>query len=212
MHDLTLWGAGTVRQLRPHWMLEEFGLDYTFHSVHPRTGQTRTPEFLRLNPRHKVPLLRHGDLLLTESAAIIEYIAEAFDAPETFHVPCDPVGRARVAEWSYFVMSELDAHSLYVMRRHGDLKHLYGDAPTAVVAARDYFLENLEAMAPQIGIDHPYLLGDKLTTADILLATCLDWAKLYEIPLAPTIRAYHERTTSRPAYKAALVRAFAEPS
>jgi glutathione S-transferase len=212
MHDLALWGTGTVRQMRPHWMLAEFGLSYDFHAVHPRTGQTTTPEFLRLNPRHKVPLLRHRDLLLTESAAIIQYIAETFDAPDTFHVPRDNVGRAKLLEWSYFIISELDAHSLYVIRRHGDLKHLYGEAPAAVAAAREYFLENLGAMAPRIGTDRPYLLGDTITTADILLTTCLDWACMCDLPLPASVKAYHERAKARPAYASARERAFAPPA
>ena len=42
--DLTLWGMGTVRNLRVHWMLMEMGLDYTFHPVHPRSGETYTDE------------------------------------------------------------------------------------------------------------------------------------------------------------------------
>ncbi len=102
-HDLTLWGTGTVRQLRPHWMLMELGLDYEFHPVHPRTGQTMTPEFLKLNPRHKVPLLRHGEFLVTESAAICQYLSEMFDDTDALHVPRDPVARARMNEWSFFI-------------------------------------------------------------------------------------------------------------
>jgi glutathione S-transferase len=129
--ELTLWGAGTVRQLRPHWMLAEMGLDYEFIAVLPRSGETYDPEFLKINPRHKIPVLRHRKFIPCESAAILQYLSEAFEAPPGFHVPINPVARARVNEWCFFIMSELDAHALYVIRRHTDLKNLYGEAPTA---------------------------------------------------------------------------------
>jgi glutathione S-transferase len=55
--ELNLWGMGTVRNFRVHWMLKEMKLDYTFHPVHPRSGETYTEEFLKINPRRKVPVL-----------------------------------------------------------------------------------------------------------------------------------------------------------
>jgi glutathione S-transferase len=206
-NDLTLWGSGTVRQLRAHWMLMEMNLDYEFIPIRPRVDTT-LPDFERVNPRRKVPVLRHKDLLLTESAAIVHYLAEAFDPPASVYVPRDAAGRAKVNEWSYFVMTELDAHSLYVIRRHTDLKHLYGDAPAAVAAAREYFLNQLEAMRSRIGENQSFLLGERLSGADILLTTCLDWACTIDLPLPEEVRAYHQRAVERPAYSAARSRTF----
>ena len=68
--DLTLWGVGTPRTMRAHWMLMELGLDYQMRPIQSRSGETRTVEFLALNPRHKIPVLQHRDLVLAESAAI----------------------------------------------------------------------------------------------------------------------------------------------
>ena len=92
------------------------------------------------------------------------------------YVPSEAAGRARLHEWCYFIMSELDAGSLYVVRRHDGLRQIYGEAPIAVESAKSYFLHNLEAMAARIGGDNTYLFGDQLSVADILLMTCLDWA------------------------------------
>ena len=89
-HDLTLWGAGTSRTLRAHWMLIELGLEYEFHPIGSRTGETLTPEFLRLNPKHKIPVLRHGSSVITESAAIIQYLSEMFPKPEQIFIPSTP--------------------------------------------------------------------------------------------------------------------------
>jgi len=56
--DLTVWGVGTSRTMWGHWMLVELGLEYERYPLQSRTGETLTDEFKRLNPRHKIPLLR----------------------------------------------------------------------------------------------------------------------------------------------------------
>ncbi len=210
VHDLTVWGVGTPRTMRVHWMLLELGLEYESYPVQSRTGETLTDEFKRLNPRHKIPVLRHGALVFTESAAIIQYLSEIFANVKEIYVPSNAVSRARLHEWCYFIMSELDAGSLYVIRRHDGLKHIYGEAPIAVESAKNYFLHNIEAMAANVGSEGSYLFGEKLSTADILLMTCLDWATACGISLSETWSHYRQRVASRPAYQAALKTNFAK--
>ncbi len=209
-HDLTVWGIGTSRTMRVHWMLLELGLEYECHPIQSRTGETHTDEFKRLNPRHKIPVLRHGSFVLTESAAIIQYLSETFPHSTEVYVPSDAASRARLNEWCYFIMSELDAGSLYVVRRHDGLKQIYGEAPAAVESAKSYFLHNIDAMAARIGGDNTYLFGEQLSVADILLMTCLDWAASCGIPLPETVSHYRQRVALRPAYQAALKKNFAE--
>src|SRR5262245_1236564 len=207
-HDLAVWGVGTSRTMRAHWMLLELGLDYECHPIQSRTGETHTDEFKRLNPRHKIPVLRHGALVVTESAAILQYLSETFPPAMEVYIPSDAVGRARLNEWCYFIMSELDAGSLYVVRRHDGLQQIYGAAPTAVESAKNYFLHNIEAMAAQIGREHPYVLSDRLSVADILLMTCLDWATSCGISLPEPVSHYQRQVALRPAYQAALKKNF----
>ena len=209
-HDLTVWGVGTSRTMRPHWMLLELGLEYECHPIQSRTGETQTDEFKRLNPRHKIPVLRHGSFVLTESAAIIQYLSETFPNANEIYVPSDTVSRARLNEWCYFILSELDAGSLYVVRRHDGLKQIYGEAPAAVESAKSYFLHNIEAMASQIGNENIYLFGDRLSVADILLMTCLDWASSCGISLPEIVAHYQRRVALRPAYQAVLKKNFPE--
>ena len=181
---LELWGIGTARTLRVHWMLAELGLPYISHRIQSRTGETMMPEYLKLNPRHKIPLLRHGTLAITESAAIIQYLSEMFAAPAGFFAPTDPAQRAKIYGWCYFVMNELDGHTLYVIRRHVGLKHIYGEAHTAVEAAKTYFREQIEALEPSFNAISHSLFGKGFTIADILLATCLDWGNQRRYRLA----------------------------
>ena len=206
--EVTVWGMGTIRSLRVYWTLEELGIKYDSFPVHPRSGQTYTPEFLKLNPRHKVPVLKHKGLVITQSAAIIDYLSDAFAVPEGFLAPRSAKDRVRLREWSFFVMAELDAHTLYVIRRHVYLKHLYGEAHTAVCAAEAYFHDQLDAVASSVGQPGPYLLGDKFSTADILLASCLDWAAEYGLAVPQPVYDYHLRCVSRPAYLRALKTTF----
>jgi glutathione S-transferase len=208
-NDLTLWGAGTSRTMRAHWMLLELGLDYQFHPIGSRTEETQTNEFKQLNPRHKIPVLQHGSFVLTESAAIIQYLSETFAGLGPMYVASDSESRAALNEWCYFIISELDAASLYVVRRHEGLKHVYGEAPAAVESGKSYFLHNLEAMAPRIERRSPYLFGEQLSVADILLMTCLDWAASERISLPEPAERYRKRVASRPAYQGALARNFA---
>jgi len=206
-HDLTLWGIGTSRTIRAHWMLLELGLDYETRAIQSRSGETLTDEFRRLNPRHKIPVLQHKSLVLTESAAIIQYLSETFANPRDLYVPYDAATRAALNEWCYFIMTELDAGSLYVVRRHEGLAQIYGQAPAAVDAGKAYFSHNLEAMAPRIA-RAPYLFGELLSTADILLTTCLEWAALSHVALPRELDDYRFRATQRPAFQAALKKNF----
>lgn len=204
---LTLWGAKSARAVRAHWMLLELGLPYTFVPARPRV-ETESAEFRRINPRGKVPVLQHGDMVLTESAAIVLYLAETFPAPG-MHRAADAASRARLNEWCFFVMTELDATALYVLRRHEQLNHLFGDAPAAVAAARAYFTRQLQAMQERIVHGPPYLLGDLPSAADILLVSCLDWAEGIGIEIPAQLHPYLARARLRPAYQQAQTRTFA---
>ena len=207
-HDLTLWGAGTSRTMRAHWMLFELGLEYDSRPIQARSGETLSAEFLRINPRHKIPVLQDGSFVLTESAAIIQYLNETFADSARLYVPRNARERAALGEWCYFIATELDAAGLYIMRRHDALKTTYGDAPVAVESARQYFQHNLEAMAARIK-DGEYLFGERLSIADILLMTCLDWAASCGIPVSEAFSRYRRRAAARPAYQAARARNFA---
>ena len=199
---LLLWGVGTSRTLRAHWALHELGLAYDLRPILPRTGETKTEEYTRINPRQKIPTLQDGDFTIAESPAIVAYLAETYGSAETSLMPTDRRDRARWLEWCFHVISELDATSLYVMRRHGDLKHIYGEAPVAFAGAGEYFVTQLRHADQALRDGREFLVGDQFTTADILLTTCLTWAVDYKVPVTEACLAYSARMTARPAYKA----------
>ena len=204
MPDLILWGAGTSRTIRPHWALHELGLTFDLRPILPRTGETHTEEFTALNARQKVPVLQDGSLVLTESAAIVTYLSDAYGRPDNRLFPAGQRERARCLEWCFFVISELDATSLYVIRRHGDLSHIYGDAPLAKEAAATYFQQQMRTVECALDAGPHYILGERFTAADILLSTCVTWAVRYGVPVAESVIAYNGRVTARPAYARAV--------
>lgn len=200
--ELVLWGAGTMRTHRTLWMAEELGLPYTHRPIQARTGETREADYLAINPRHKVPTMVHGEVVLTESAAILGYLAETFPVPQVM-VPETALERARMAEWQYFIMSELDANGLYSMRRHGALRAIYGDSPVAVDSGRAYFIHQLERMEEILRVARPFLMGERFSSADILFTSCLDWAVAYDIGLPEYLEDYRAAMGGRSAYQRA---------
>ena len=201
---ITVWGIGTTRAMRVHWMLHEADLKYDCRPIGARTGETQTQAYLSLNPKGKIPAFQHGGFTLSESVAIIRYIGRNFELPEEFFVAANSFEESRLEEWCVFIAMELDAHPLYTMRRHGDLKHIYGAAPEAVDSAREYFLKQLNAAVPPVLENSRYLMGDDFSVADILLTSCLDWAHGYDIPLPKIVMEYRQRVSLRPAYLSAV--------
>jgi len=197
---ITLWGTGTIRVLRVHWALKELGLTYRTEPVHPRNGDTLTERYTELTPKQKIPFLTDGDLRLSESAAIVHYLFDRYGEGKDVFRPESAEDKGRSNEWCYFVMSEIDAHSLYVIRRHRYLEDIYGPAPEAVASAEEYCLKQMTAVTPRIAEADPYLFGDRISAADILVASCVEWAIDYGIALAPPCLEYLERTRARPAY------------
>jgi len=199
-----LWGVGTSRTIRAHWALHELNLEYERRPIQPRTGETQTAEFTALSARQKIPLLQDNGFVITESAAIITYLSDAYGQDHDRLLPEDVRERARCLEWCFFVISELDATSLYVMRRHGDLRHIYGEAPLANEAAAAYFQKQMRTVERALADGRPYVLGDRFSAADMLLSTCVNWAVRYGVPVADNVVGYTKAINARPAYARAV--------
>jgi glutathione S-transferase len=195
-----LWGVGTSRTLRPHWAFQELGLDFECRPIKPRSSEIKSDAFTALTARQKIPLLQDGDKVLTESAAIVWYLSETYGEDHNRLVPSEPWERARCLEWCFFILGELDETSLYVMRRHGDMHDVYGEAPAAVSAAAEYFRKQMRTVEQALEAGTRYILGEQFTAADILLSTCITWAIDYGIPVTDAVVAYNARATARPAY------------
>lgn len=200
--SIEIWGGATARTLRAHWMAHELELDYTPRLIGSRTGETTTDEFRALNPKEKIPVLVDDGFVLTESVAIVTYLGDHYGQDSGLVPPWRDRLRARYNEWMSFVQMELDAHTLYVMRKHRDLANLYGEAPAAIDAAIAGFNKQVHVAAITLA-EQPYLLGDAFTAADLVLMTCLDWAVAYGIDLDAVFEPYRNGIHARRAFRSA---------
>ena len=137
-----------------------------------------------------------------ESAAIVTYLGDTYGEGSGLVPIAGTRARAKYNEWLSFIQMELDAHTLYVVRKHRDLADLYGDAPAAVDAAIEGFTKQLRFAERRLD-DSAYLLGDAFTAADLLLTTCLTWANAYGVEISDALQAYTDRITQRDAFKRA---------
>jgi glutathione S-transferase len=180
------------------------GLEYERRPIGSRTGETQTDEFTRINPSQKIPVLQDGEFTLTESAAIVTYVGGTYGAQRGLVPPPDE-NQANYYQWCFFLMMEFDANALYVLRKHTDLKAIYGKAPNAVLAARKQLEKQAQVVSKTLAARGPFILGESFTAADILLTICLVSAMRRGIELPDALVNYLERITRREAYKQALV-------
>lgn len=199
-----VWGAGTPRTMRAYWTLEELGLSYAVHPILPRTAAMDDPAFRRVSARGKIPILEDGDCVVGESGAIALHLADSYRDALALSPALGDAGRGRFCDLCFFAMTELDAASLYVIRRHAGLPEIYGQAPAATAAAADYFTRQLGEMERQLADGRAWLLGGEFSVADILLVTCIDWAIALRMSLPDVITAYQMRAAKRPAYRTAI--------
>jgi glutathione S-transferase len=201
-----LWGAKTSRTMRVVWALHELGLDYDHRPIESRSGETATDVYTDINPRQKIPCLQDGGLTLAESAGIVTYLGERYgpctDGNELVPAP-NTDERAFYFQWCFFMMTELDAHTLYVLRKHRDLVHLYGDAPNANKHAEEGFAKQVAVVAKAFDDGREYLLGPAFSGADIILESIIGWAIRYEQPVPDALLTYSERVRRRPHFATA---------
>ena len=115
-HTRRLWGIGTARTFRPHWMLAELGLDYETKDIITRTESMDAENFRALSRRGKIPLLEDGDLMIGESAAIVLYLADRYRKDGVFAPEPGTNDRARHDELCFFIMVAKDLSRLGRLR------------------------------------------------------------------------------------------------
>ena len=162
MAKLTLYHAAPSRSSITRWMLEEIGEPYDIHLLSLNKGDNRAPEFLAVNPMGKVPALKHGDVVITEAAAICAYLADEFPRAK-LNVPVGDPRRGVYLKWLFFGPSCIEpaiidrAAPRKEEARRGMLG--YGDFDTVM---------DVVAKAVSKG---PYLLGEQFTAADVVIGS-----------------------------------------
>jgi glutathione S-transferase len=173
------------------WMLEEIGRPYRTELLDYGTTM-KAPAYLAVNPMGKVPALRHGDTVITETAAICAYLADAF--PETGLAPA-PGDRLRgpYYRWMFFGAGPLEAawtnQALgFVVPEGREVMAGYGSFADVINT-----LENTVSQGD-------YIVGDRFTAADVYLGSQIGWGMAFgSIEKRPAFERYWQRIGTRPA-------------
>jgi glutathione S-transferase len=193
---MKLYEFGPTRSIRARWALQELGVDFDAVTVNLRAGEHRDPRFLAINPAGKLPVLVDGDMVLTESVAIVLYLAEKY--PHRGLIPADLWQRAQVYRWLLFTATELE-QPLWRITRHTMLYPEHQRLPGDVPIARHEFKAMAAVLEGHLQ-RRSFVVGDRLTVADLVLAYTLDWANEIELlDGLPQLQGYMKRMYDRPA-------------
>ncbi len=203
---MKLFEFGPTRSIRARWTLQELGVPFDAVTVNLRAGEHRGAAFLKINPAGKLPALVDGDVVLTESVAIVLYLGEKF--PEKGFVPGDLRARAELYRWLMFAATELE-QPLWRIARHTSLYPREQRLPGDVLLAREDFKGMARVLEAHLE-GRAFIVGDGVTVADFVTAYTLDWAN--EVKLLdgfPCLSAYMERMYARPLAAPRIARAMA---
>ncbi|WP_048308316.1 glutathione S-transferase family protein [Halomonas sp. PR-M31] len=199
---ITLYSYHNSRSLRVAWTLEELGLDYRCQFVDLASGEGQSSEYLAHHPDGKVPALKDDDLTLFESAAICRYLAERYGQGAL--MPDDPIKRAKLDQWLFFIVSELE-QPLWTLGKHKFALPQERRVPAVIPTAAWEFQRALAALQREFD-GQGWLVDDEFTIADIMLGHTLSWARGAKQPLPDALEAYFKRCYARPARDAAQQR------
>lgn len=192
MAELILWTNPMSRGRIARWMLEEVGEPYEARilSFGP---EMKAPDYLAVNPMGKVPALRHGEVVVTECAAICAYMADAFPAAGLAPEPGSPE-RGPYHRWLFFAAGPLEAA---VTNHMLGVEVPPGKEGTAGYGSLERVLDALEGL---LADGRAFVLGDRFTAADVYLGASIGFGLIFgTMEERPGFRAYHERCAARPA-------------
>jgi glutathione S-transferase len=203
---IKLYEFGPTRSIRVRWTLQELGLAFESVRINLLAGEHRRPEFLKINPAGKIPVLVDDAVVLTESVAIVLYLSEKYADKRL--VPSTVEARAQVNRWLLFAATELE-QPLWRISRHTTLYPEEERLPKEVLlAGRDF--KEMAAVLEKHMQGRQFVAGDNVTIADFVMAYTLDWgneAKL--LGDCPHLVAYMERMYARPHAPPRIAQAFA---
>lgn len=193
--EITFYYNPRSRAQMAHWMLEEVGAPYKTVLMDLDAGDTRKPEFLAVNPMGKLPTIVHKGVVVTETAAIIAYLADAF--PQAGLAPAlDDPQRGAYYRWLFFGAGCFEPALLDTMLKRPPVEG------KGTVGWGSY--DDVVAALKQTLAKGPYLLGERFTAADVYVGAEISWAMMFgasNLKGDPVFDAYVARLHERPAFK-----------
>jgi glutathione S-transferase len=194
---LTLYYAPGTCALASHLALEYAGADYRAVRVDFANQQQHSPEYLRLNPKGRVPVLVTERGVLTETPALLQYISQAF--PQADLAPLDdPFALARVNEFNSYLCS-----TVHVAHAHRVRGYRWADDEQAIEAMKKKVPQNIAECFGLIEREMfrgPWVLGERFSVCDPYLFTLAGWMKADGVDMAgfPKLADHHARMAADP--------------
>jgi glutathione S-transferase len=187
---IVFYHSPNTRSSGARLLLEELGAPHEMRVVNMKAGDQRKPAYLAVNPMGKVPAIVHRGQLITEQGAIFIYLADLFPKAGLTPALDDPL-RGPYLRWLVYYGSSFEPAVVdRALKRE--------QAPLAM-SPYGNFDTMLKTLTDQLA-KGPYLLGDRVTAADVLWGSALGWTTAFKIvPEEPVIMDYIKRMTSRPA-------------
>lgn len=192
---MKLYEFPPTRSIRARWTLQELGIPFESQTVRLSLGEHLTPEFLKLNPAGKLPVLVDGDLVLNESVAIVLYLAEKFPEQQLF--PTALRERAEAYRWLLFAATDLEQPLWRIARNefvYPEGQRVAADIPTARREAKE-----AAAIVDAHLKGRSFMVGERVSVVDFVMAYTLDWAETAGcLEGCANAKVYLERMYARP--------------
>lgn len=206
---LKLYYAAGTCALAPHIALEEAGAVYDTVRLDFRQNDQRKPDYLAINPKGRVPSLATAQGVLTETPAILAYIAQRFPAAHLAPVD-DAFAFAQVQAFNSYLSS-----TLHVAHAHRLRGHRWADDPAAIQAMKQKVPESVGdafKLLEATMFKGPWVMGERYTVCDPYLFTVARWMEGDGVDPAqfPALLAHRQRMAERPAVVRALAQQAAE--
>jgi glutathione S-transferase len=214
---LTIYGVLRSRASRNVWLAHELGMPFE-HVPVIQAGRaagsgvalnTRSPEFLKVNPNGRIPAMTDGDLVLAESLAINLYMAKKAGGPLA---PQDLAEDAQMTAWSIWAMTEAEPHTIEVL--YNSIGKPPAERDAAKLAASVVALKGPFAVLDAALAKDGFLVGGRFTVADVNLAEVVRYAQpapeLFEA--APHVKRWLAACQARPAFQRMMAERNKEPA
>ena len=194
----TIYGVSGSRAIRSIWAIEEVGIEYTHVATH-FFNDSKTNDYLAINPNGRIPALVDGEVTLFESMAINLYLTKKY-APALY--PVSDGEQAKAIQWSVWAISEIEPQQMQIVIQ----KFFNRDNidQSTIDSATDNLQRPLAVLNEHLA-GQEYLLGDSFTVADLNVSGVMLLMQMIEFDLSgyPNIKNWTERCYSRDALKRA---------
>ena len=207
---LKLYYAPRTCSLATHIALEDVGADYSTVRISFAANQQQSPDYLKINPKGRVPALVTDRGILTETPAMLAFVAQSFPAAQLAPLD-DPFAFAEVQAFNSYLCSTLHIAHAHRMRGH---RWVDAEDAAAIAAMQRKVPQSVTAGFEQVEHDMfkgPWVMGERYTICDPYLFTLAQWLEADGVDLAriPKVVAHRRRMSERPNVKKAIAQEFA---